>query len=177
MKKTKISQGQIIVTVLILLLIIAIFSVASVFILRIIRERARFDISNIKANINRERTFYDASQEVLYVTIQRSPGKGNMSAVKLVIETANVNPPTRTCIRENYPDELGSKFYSISGMPFKPSSVTLAIIARADGSEKTVSLDKIQDIKESAEGLDLSDIEFGGGCGDIGFLPLEPPEP
>jgi len=165
------SQQQIITTILLILLAIVIISIVSVIFLRMIRNKAEFDISSIDMEIDYGDTFFNPDQEIFYIRVNRNPGKGNITGVKLVVTTEG---DSRTCIRDNYPNELETRIYLFRSFPYKPDSVQLAIIAESKGKEKIVVLSELKDIKTFSREPVIKEGEFGGGCGDLDKFPPEP---
>ena len=78
---SKKGQGQIIVTVLTILIVIVAISIVSFFIMKFVRQKAtEADVlASPNLNVYIHQALYNEDNQSVYVTVGRNPGKGNLS--------------------------------------------------------------------------------------------------
>jgi flagellin-like protein len=178
MVKQKKSQTELIVTVLLILIVLTAVGIVGVFVTKIVVENSNFDIGGLKVSIEPENTVYNKPLDTLYFSIQREVGKVGKGELTGMVITVITDGEKRECVRRNVPQELERRVYNFAGFPYKPDAIHVSPIIRNNGKEKTLSvISKFTDILISEIQPVIVAEEFGGSCGDIHFLPPEPPHP
>jgi len=187
-KKSKRSQSNIIVSVLLVLVGLVAVSIVSVFIINMVRENAIVENARVELNLNPQMTFY-AIQENPNIAEGASPagtfvsvtaGSRNVDLAGIAISIGYPDGTFLMCKDStSIPGELETRVYGYITTPNnqKPSKIEIAPIVKINGKEKVLpvvsSSNVAKNLQEQSEDSNFIPLKCDyGESYPIGNVPL-----